>query len=198
MALECELKYLSVDLDAIRCRLQEAGGTHSGRYFESNLVFDYPDRSLKAKSVLLRLREKQGKAILTVKRPPEEYIPSVLKVSDEIETSVGDLNVMKTALETLGFKVFFSYEKVREKWHFMDCIICLDQMPFGYFVEIEGTDVSVPACAQAIGLGGHVTTTETYHALNLSDRRDRGLAPNENFVFEEPFRTRLLAELDKE
>nr|WP_321257021.1 class IV adenylate cyclase [uncultured Pseudodesulfovibrio sp.] len=198
MALECELKYLSVDLNAIRCRLEEVGGTYSGRYFESNLVFDYPDRSLKAQSILLRLREKQGQTILTVKRPPEEDIPSVLKVSDEIETSVGDLNVMRAALETLGFKVFFSYEKVREKWCYMDCTLCLDQMPFGYFVEIEGTDISVPACAQAIGLDSHETTTETYHALNMSDRRNRGLSPDENFVFEEPFRTRLLAELDKE
>lgn len=198
MALECELKYLSVDLDAIRCRLEEIGGTCSGRYFESNLVFDYPDRSLKAQSILLRLREKQGQAIMTVKRPPKEDVPSILKVSDEIETSVGDLNIMKTALEALGFKVFFSYEKVREKWHFMDCTLCLDQMPFGCFVEIEGTESSVPACAQAIGLDSHETTTETYHALNVSDRRNRGLAPDENFVFEEPFRTRLLAELDKE
>lgn len=198
MALECELKFLRVDLDAVSHRLQEAGGTRLGRYFESNLVFDYPDRSLKEKSILLRLRDKQGKAILTVKRPPEEDVSSALKVFDEIETRVGDFQTMKSALEAIGFKVFFSYEKIREKWQFMDCVICLDLMPFGHFVEIEGTEESVPVCAKAIGLQSHETTTETYHALNLADRQSKGLDPDESFVFEETVRTRLLAELDKE
>ncbi|WP_319544150.1 class IV adenylate cyclase [uncultured Pseudodesulfovibrio sp.] len=198
MALECELKFINVDLDAVNRRLQEAGGVSSGKYFESNLVFDYPDRSLKSQSVLLRLREKQGKAVLTVKRPPEEKVSSTLKVFEELETSVGDFATMKAALDAVGFRVFFSYEKIREKWQYMDCVICLDVLPFGNFVEIEGTEESVPACARAIGLDQCETTLETYHALNLAGRRDKGLEPNENFVFEEPFRTRMLAELGKE
>ena len=74
MALECELKYLDVNLEELSQRLKNAGGQCLGRYFETNLVFDYPDRSLKESGILLRLREKQGKAVLTVKKPPKEEV----------------------------------------------------------------------------------------------------------------------------
>ncbi|NDV19761.1 CYTH domain-containing protein [Pseudodesulfovibrio sp. JC047] len=198
MVLECELKFLRVDLESLSLRLQEAGATHLGKYFESNLVFDDAERSLKQHSILLRLRHKQGKAILTVKRPPLVEVPSSLKVFDEIETRVGDFLTMKTALEVIGFKVFFSYEKIREQWRFMDCVICLDLLPFGCFVEIEGTEAAVHACAKAIGLDGHETTTKTYHTLNRIDRQAKGLASDESFVFADEVRARLVAQLEKE
>ena len=116
MPLECELKYLDVNLEDLSRRLAEAGGERLGRYFESNLVFDYPDRDLKDAGILLRLRKRQGQAVLTVKHPPKGDVPSALKVFEEIETTVGDFSIMKTALEALGFSVAFAYEKVREKW----------------------------------------------------------------------------------
>ena len=184
MALECELKYLGVNLaDLSRC-LSDAGGENLGKYFESNLVFDYPDRSLRDAGILLRLREKQGQAVLTVKHPPKVATPSILKVFEEIETSVGDFATMKTALEAVGFSVAFAYEKVREKWKHKECVICLDHLPFGDYVEIEGTEATVPACADALGLGEVETSKATYHALNIEYRRANGLGPDENFVFD--------------
>ena len=143
MALECELKYLDVDLDDLSRRLGDVGGDNLGKYFESNLVFDYSDRSLKDAGILLRLRERQGQAVLTVKHPPKVDVPSSLKVFEEIETNIGDFATMRAALEAVGFSVAFAYEKVREKWKHKECTICLDHLPFGDYVEIEGTDATV-------------------------------------------------------
>ena len=193
MTLECELKYLDVDLDDLSRRLEKAGGETSGRYFESNLVFDYSDRSLKEAGVLLRLRQKQGKAVLTVKKPPETDVPSALKVFEEIESVVDDFETVKRALEAVGFSVFFAYEKVREKWHFMDCVICLDHLPFGDYVEIEGIEETVPKCAVALGLDSNPTSKLTYHALNIEYRSMQGLEFDESFVFSDEERA-VLAE----
>ena len=192
MALECELKYLGVDLDDLSCRLGDAGGESLGRYFESNLVFDYPDRSLKDAGILLRLRERQGQAVLTVKHPPKVDVPSSLKVFEEIETSVGDFATMRTALETVGFFVAFAYEKVREKWKYKECTICLDRLPFGDYVEIEGTETSVPVCAVALELCKMETSKATYHTLNIEYRRAASLEPDESFVFDDEVRAAIL------
>jgi adenylate cyclase class 2 len=183
MGLECELKYVGVDLMRLSSRLDQGGGELVGRYFESNLVFDRSDRSLKAAGVLLRLRFRQGQAVLTVKRPPTVALVPTLKVFEEIETPVGDFKVMREALEAIGFSVAFTYEKVREKWRHMGCVVCLDHLPFGDFVEIEGGETSVPACASRLDLDPTRSTTATYHALNLAHREARGLAADENFVF---------------
>lgn len=196
MGLERELKYCDVDLDALRRALAAAGGDPcGGRYFESNLVFDRTGRPLRAAGMLLRLRLRQGQAVLTVKRPPGDAAPSALKVCEEIETTVGDFAAMRDALEALGFAVVFAYEKVREKWKIMGCTVCLDHLPYGDYVEIEGDEASVPRCAARLGLDPAASTTATYHALNMEQRAARGLAPDENFVFADLERAALLAEI---
>lgn len=198
MGLECELKYLDVDLDELRRRLNEAGGTSSGRYFEYNLVFDREGRVLKAAGVLLRLRKKRGQCVLTVKRPPEVEPESALKVFEEIETSVGDFSTMKLALEALGFSVAFAYEKEREKWKFMDCTICLDRLPFGDYVEIEGMETTVFRCADILGIADKPTSKMTYHAINIEYRSEKGLDSDENFVFSDAERAEIIRQIGKD
>lgn len=196
MALECELKYPGVDLADLAGRLRRAGAGTSGRYFESNTVFDRPDRSLKAEGVLLRLRERQGRGLLTVKRPPDNPRPSALKIFEEIETGVADPAAMDEALRAVGFFPAFRYEKVREKWRYMGCVVCLDHLPFGDFAEIEGVEATVLACAADLGLDPNRTSKATYHGLNLEYRLAKGLEPDENFVFAPGERAALLDEIE--
>jgi len=198
MVLESELKFLDVNLEETSRRLREGGGESLGRYFESNTVFDYPDRSLKKKGILLRLRERQGVAVLTVKRPSRELGPTELKAFEEIETTVGDHAAMRDSLLAVGFMDAFGYEKVREKWRYMDCVVCLDTLPFGDFIEIEGTDATVNACAAALGIGGGAASKQTYHGLNVEYRHAEGLEPDENFRFAPDVRDGLLRELGKD
>lgn len=198
MTLECELKFLEADLEALSRRLADSGGDCAGRYLESNLVFDYPDRSLRSAGILLRLRDKQGKGVLTVKRPPAQEGPSALKVFEEIESEVEDFDTVRKALEVVGFRVAFAYEKVREKWAFGGCAVCLDRLPFGDFVEIEGEEPSVMRCAKDLGLAGKPISKETYHALNIEYRRETGLEPDENFVFSPEQREAIAGEIGKE
>lgn len=198
MALEMELKYLNADFDDMRERMKEAGGRSSGPYYESNLVFDDAKRSLKKQGTLLRLREKQGKSVLTVKKKPENPNSSRLKVFEEIESGVDDFDALKDALEAIGFTVAFGYEKVREKWAFMDCTVCLDHLPFGDFVEIEGTEETVSACAVALAIDGNSTTKKTYYALNLESQERNSQTVDESFLFSGEERERLFRELMKE
>lgn len=198
MPLECELKYIGVDLDVLDRKLQVVNAKFCGRYFESNLVYDKPGRVLKESGVLLRLREKAGVAVLTVKKPPNEPVSQAVKVFEEIETGVTDHAAMKSALEAIGFDVAFAYEKVRAKWKYLNCTLCLDMLPYGDFVELEGDEDSIFSCAAELGLNEYETTTKTYHALNIEYRERMGMEPDESFVFSSGERERLLEEIGKE
>lgn len=198
MALECELKYIGVDLGSLDSRLQSLGAEFKGRYFESNLVFDKNGRELKKSGVLLRLREKSGMTVLTVKKPPHGPVSNAVKVYEEIETVVADHASMKNALEAIGFTVAFTYEKVRAKWVYKDCILCLDTLPFGEFLELEGNEDVIFSCAAELGLDEYQTTTKTYHALNIEHNEKMGTEPSESFVFSSEDRERLLEEIGKE
>lgn len=189
MSVEAELKFLNVDHAALRLRLRELGAASQGRYFEENLVFDDDERGLRKREMLLRLRRTSHGALLTVKRPCLE--PSAVKLREEFETGVSDLQSMRLALEALGYHAVFAYEKVREKWLLDSSEICLDHLPFGDFVEIEGTVESIPPVVERLGLQTATTSRETYHALNRAWRLSRGLEHDDCFVFSSEERVRL-------
>lgn len=193
MSVEAELKFLDVDLAALRIHLERNGAVLQGRYFEENLVFDDEERSLRERGLLLRLRSTPQGAVLTVKRPCAGR--SEVKLREEYETGVEDMRAMRLGLEALGYRAMFAYEKVREKWLLQGAKICLDHLPFGDYVEIEGPAGEIPVLAGQLDLHHAATTRETYHALNRAWRKRQGLEHDECFVFSPEERARLEAEI---
>lgn len=191
MPMETELKYGNADLDAVRDTLHALDADFQARRFETNVVFDDEARSLKGRGVLVRLRS-DGRNILTLKRPPEGPAPEGVKAWDEEETRVDDPGAVAALLSTLGYAPAFSYEKLREEWLFMGCHVCLDHLPFGDFVEIEGDPAAIGPAASALGLDPESATTADYHRLNAEYRRAAGLPPMDGFRFGDEER-RLLA-----
>lgn len=198
MALEIEIKFLHADHDALRRRLAELAARRLSRYFESNMVFDDAARSLKAQGTLLRLREKPGRHVLTLKRSAADAAAggsALAKVYHEHETEVQDAQATRDILAGLGYAPVLRYEKVREKWAFLGCEVCLDLLPFGQFAEIEGDEEAISSCALALGLPLANASAATYHELNRLHREGAGLPQDESFVFAEDEKRRLLAEL---
>jgi adenylate cyclase class 2 len=57
----------------------------------------------------------------------------------EIEFEVGDFEAAKRLIEALGFRVVVIYEKFRTTYTIDGLEIALDELPYGDFIEIEGT-----------------------------------------------------------
>ncbi len=186
-----ELKFVDADHASIRGRLVEASARRISGYFERNTVLDDPGRTLFKRSALLRLRQ-AGKTTMTVKRIPS-LIPDSgkAKVYEEYQTEIADFDEMLSGLRILGYSPVFRYEKYREKWFFLNCTICLDTLPFGDFVEIEGSEDSILNCAVQLGLAMEHASKKTYHELNRDYRALSCLEPDENFVFTREQRSRL-------
>ncbi len=195
MPLETELKVRDVDLDAVRRSLHQAGGERQGRAFEANEVFDDAAGSLRAGGILLRLRQESGVAggLLTLKLPAPG--PAGLKTREERETRVEDPDALRAVLEGLGYRVLLRYEKMRETWLLAGCHVCLDHLPFGDFVELEGEPAAIAAVRRALGLAGHPASDRNYHALFREHLEQRGLPAQDSFVFAAPEREALLASL---
>lgn len=71
---------------------------------------------------------------------------------NEIEVSVSDFNAMDQILRTIGFHPAQTYEKWRETFLLDGAELCLDTMPFGDFLEIEGTPDQVKSISAALAL----------------------------------------------
>ncbi len=147
--LEIEVKFLIEDLDAIREKIKAMGGKSTGRNFEKNIRFEDKEKSLISKNALLRLR-KNDRNWLTYKCEADEKDDNY-KICRELEVEVSNFSTTQMILEALGYQKEQIYEKWRETFLMGEAIICLDQMPFGNFIEIEGRKKEIRNLAKKLG-----------------------------------------------
>ena len=161
--LEIEVKFFVPRPDGLRRRIVALGATSDGRVLESNELFDDPCRSLTARGELLRLRQDTA-CRLTYKQPAEGRHDQ-FKVLREQETVVADARVMRSVFAALGLVPILVYEKWRETFRLGKAHLCLDQMPFGHFLEIEGQRDEIRGLAADLGLPWPRRIVCNYHQL---------------------------------
>lgn len=163
--LEVEVKFLIDDLEAMRQKLLDTGAeVVRPRIYERNVRFDTGDNALLQKEELLRLRQDTA-VILTFKGPSEIDRVSEAKVREEIEVEADDFDRLAAILKRLGYEPKQVYEKYRETFHLDDLEILLDEMPYGNFIELEGTEPDIKATAQALGLDWQERILSNYLAM---------------------------------
>ena len=163
--LEVEVKFLVDDLAGWRDRLLAAGAVLvKPRVYEQNVRLDTADQALLQKWQLLRLR--QDTAVrLTFKGPVPEDVVSEAKVREELEVTVGDFDTAVLIFERLGFAPVQVYEKYRETFQLVGVEVVLDEMPFGNFLELEGSEVGIRTAAAILGLDWDKRLTTNYLAI---------------------------------
>jgi len=134
---EIEGKWLVRDLKKLEARLLALGAfCVQERCFENNLRFDTPDKRLTKNLNVLRLRADDDYR-LTFKGNVD--LDDGVGRRTEIEFSISDFDLAKQFLEALDFSVVFRYEKYRSTYMLGSNHVMLDEMPYGDFIEIEGS-----------------------------------------------------------
>lgn len=171
--LEIEVKFLPADIEAVRSRIVETGAENKGRLFEANTVYDTGQKRLRQQNALLRLR-KDRRTTLTFKSPT--VAPDAdCKILSESEVEVSDFDTMEQILLSMGYHRQFVYEKWRETFDLGDTHLCLDCLPYGDFIEIEGTRDRIRKISERIGLEWHHRILLNYHEIFGIIRREWNL-----------------------
>lgn len=131
---------------------------------EQSTLWDRGD-SLFSQGCALRLRAFAGKAILTWKGPKQA--DPLLKIRPELETLVADPQAMEGILRALGFEPRLAMEKTRSVWHREDLEACLDETPFGCYLELEGEASAIHRTMEALTLDPAQVETRSYPTLYL-------------------------------
>jgi adenylate cyclase, class 2 len=181
--LEREIKLRFASADEARVAILACGATPlHGRRLQEDALLDTDDEELRRRRCVLRVRMENGKSRLTFKGPVE---PGILKVREELETVVGDGEILLRVLKELGLHVWFRYEKYREEFAHEDVIVAIDETPVGTFVEIEGSEAGIHATAEALGRAKSDYIRESYRGVFLKHREEFGLTGSD-MVFDEP------------
>lgn len=165
--VEIEVKFYIAAPETIRRQLNALGASFTDRCAESNVRFEDADRSLIRKNALLRLRQTDSTCVLTYKGEPPEAseAPAGFKTYREWEVTVDDFDAMCRILGAIGFAPAQRYEKIRETYTMGGATVCIDHMPYGDFLEIEGSPDAIRRVAEQMGLDWNERILENYLAI---------------------------------
>jgi adenylate cyclase class 2 len=149
-AVETEVKFHLADPADMLAKLRAMGARSAGRALELNVRFDDEGQQILRSKSLLRLR-RDRKSTLTYKSLPVDADPAV-KQLHELEVEVDDFDAMQRILMRLGFRAEQIYEKWRETLVMDQTSFCLDTLPFGDFLEIEGSRDAITYFTARLGL----------------------------------------------
>jgi adenylate cyclase class 2 len=167
MAVETEIKFLVSDLDQLTRRLHAAGFRMlTPRAFESNVLYDTPDRQMRARTEILRIRNYDGRWVVTHKRLPDDSTGEERhKHRVETETEVADGNVLAEIFVSLGLTAAFRYEKWRTEWGDGEGHCVVDETPIGNYAELEGASAWIDRAAARLGVDHAHYITLSYGRL---------------------------------
>jgi adenylate cyclase class 2 len=167
MAIETEIKFRIDDLAGLETRLKDAGfRLITPREFEINVLYDTPNRTMRARTEILRLRQYCGRWIVTHKRLPDSGTGEDRhKHRVETETEVADGEVLAEIFRSLGLVAAFRYEKWRSEWTDDEGHCVVDETPIGNFAELEGTAEWIDRAAIRLGVDPSQYMTLSYGRL---------------------------------
>ncbi|MBZ0298775.1 MAG: class IV adenylate cyclase [Anaerolineae bacterium] len=148
---ETETKLYCPDLSDVARRLILAGATvTTPRVYERNVRYEDAGETFSANGIVLRLRQ-DYRARLTYKGPGQ--VSDGIMQRHEAEVEVSDFDAMHVILQNLGYHPHLIYEKYRTTYELDETEVVLDEMPYGNFVEIEGTAAAIEQVIGKLALG---------------------------------------------
>jgi adenylate cyclase, class 2 len=184
-AIETEIKFRVADTAELQAKLATAGfHLVTPRSFESNVLYDTPTRGLRLKRELVRIRNYNGRWLLTHKRVPDSGIGEDRhKHRVETETELSDGAALADVFASIGFVPVFRYEKWRTEWSDESGHCVVDETPIGAFAELEGPPEWIDRIASELGVSQEDQMTLSYGRLFEQWREQTGCSA-EDLTFE--------------
>lgn len=166
-AVETEVKFRVADPAALAEKLGALGfRCLTPRTFERNVLYDTPDRRLRAQQSILRIRKYGDRWVLTHKCLTPDNDPAARhKYRIETETEVADGEALGTVFARLGYAPAFTYEKWRTEYADVMGHCVLDETPIGVFAELEGPPDWIDTTSNRLGLNPGQLITLSYGRL---------------------------------
>jgi adenylate cyclase, class 2 len=190
-AAEIELKFPVADPETLQARLPHLGfHLATARTYEHNTLYDTPNRDLRSRREVLRIRQYGALCTVTHKRQPAQQDPvdtTRYKIRIETETIVAEREALAEIFHQMGYVPAFTYEKYRTEWANSigpdaTAHLVIDETPIGNYAELEGPTDWIDRTLVELSIDPATCLTDSYGKLFL-DWKQRTGSPAEHLTF---------------
>lgn len=128
--------------------------------------FDSRDNLLAKQGIFLRTREGEINSLTLKRKLAKDW--GKIKSREETEINIGQRSQLKSfnkIIKMLGFNKQTVMEKYRQQWSFKGFKIAIDELSFGFYVEIEGNRNKLFKIAEMLKLSKNKIVKGTYWDL---------------------------------
>lgn len=164
--------------------LKESGAEKEFCVLQITNRFDTNDQSLESRGVFLRTRTGETNT-LTLKRKisgDNDHIKSREEIEIDLN-SKEEIYTLNKIINILGFEKLLIMEKYRMQWSFSGCKIAIDELPFGFYVEIEGEKDNLFKVSDILKLNKEDSLTNTYWDIFREYKEKNGIINQADIKF---------------
>ena len=151
---EIEAKFLGINIDELKSKLQILGATFIGSFDYKRKAYDFPGLPLSKKHAWVRVRDEGDRVVMTYKQRLEANSETMRDGGmKEVEVVVSDFNLTDQFLLSIGMIEKFYEENKRERYVLDNVEVDIDSWPMiPPYVELEGSSwESVQSVAESLG-----------------------------------------------
>lgn len=160
--------------------LRRKGAIYTGGVIERTVRLDTEDLAFENEGKFIRVRSGFSN-ILTLKEKLEE--DTNIRSRKETEFEIEDIEKAIYVLNKLGLTFTRKMEKYRQSWKYKQVKIELDELPFGIFIELEGSEEEIKDVCSELNLNTNKKLLETYWELHEKESKSKDIVFDKNHDF---------------
>lgn len=181
MNISREIKVKLEDKEKVISILREKSAVLIGGGKETSVRYDTEQGIYEQQGKYIRLRS-GIKNTISLKKRLEDIEEEKILTRNGIEVEVDNLKGIKSILEELGLKPMCTMEKYRLKWIYNNNEINLDELVFGCFLEIHGTENEIWKVLDDFNLDDNDIVEGTYWDIFDEYKKYNPVYLNENDI----------------
>ncbi len=149
-----------------------------GAFFDFERTYGYftKDYGNREKGIFPRIKDMGEVALVTVKVKTKDNCKMFERDEYEYKIKSEDIDSARGMFKALGYHIEHIFEKRRYTLNSINnCHLVVDELPFGYFIELEGNEKDIEKSIRELGLKKNETINNAYLRLWEEHKKENKL-----------------------
>lgn len=159
--IDTQIKIFVEDFDQLMKKMHNLEGIFIGGTFEKTIRYDNENSTYENKGIFIRTKSGFNN-VVTIKEKEESDIEVDYFHRLKTEFEIEDIESMEYIFSKIGLNKQLILEKYRLLWQIKNTTISIDELPFGIYLEIKGSNEQIEEIIKLLEYEDKPIINQTY------------------------------------